>query len=165
MSKHAEWLREVAKESDIVGYTGWRNTCLGAAKHIDAVEAQLEVVEETHEDEVAAHQDTLRLVTALRAQLAEANAKLAVAGDLLRRFLDCPELADCDPEDKDCDTHSLERETRKYFSTFPEQAARAAEIIRCAGNWFDAETTDADQPLYDAVERYRALNEFDKERG
>jgi hypothetical protein len=36
--------------------------------------------------------------------------------DLIRGFLDCPEIADCHPEDKSPDTEDLERRARALLS-------------------------------------------------
>jgi hypothetical protein len=39
-------------------------------------------------------------------------AEAMLLADLVEGFLSCPEIADCAPEDKDPDTHELERRAR-----------------------------------------------------
>ncbi len=46
------------------------------------------------------------------ALLEDARARIEALEAALRGFLDCPEIADCAPEDKDPETDALERTTR-----------------------------------------------------
>jgi hypothetical protein len=43
---------------------------------------------------------------------------------IVQRFLDCPEIADCAPEDKEGETHQLEHDARSALSPSPPEAGK-----------------------------------------
>lgn len=52
------------------------------------------------------------------------------ASEIIRGFLDCPEIADCAPEDLDNETRDLERRARRFLSTSHVKGYCMFEIIK-----------------------------------
>ena len=67
------------------------------------------------DDEMRVTADELRAILETAWNTRALDAEAERLRRIVRGFLDCPEIADCAPEDKDVETDALEREARAAF--------------------------------------------------
>lgn len=76
------------------------------------------------------------ILAALSSSSSAERSAVGEGAGIIRGFLDCPEIADCAPEDLDNETRNLERRARQYLSALVLGTREAEQTTcdRCQGN-------------------------------
>lgn len=126
---------------NIVQLQGQR--ALEAEREREELAAKLEAVEATHEDEVAAHQDTLRL-------LADANAKIAVMAESVKEVI---RISDRD--------HVAWNRAKAILANLPDRTKLPLDVVAAAPELVSLLTwLNADAPVIAAALRMHMGSEY-----
>lgn len=87
----------------------------GRQSERDTIEAQAARIAELEAGD-AGIAAMVRELVAIKAEAATLRAELDEAVEVVRGFLQCPEIADCAPRDKDPDTQVVERRARAFLA-------------------------------------------------